>query len=377
MRILVLGTGLVGQAIVRDLADHADFEILAVDQNPDALDTLPVDTRCFNLQEADLTDLSAGFDLVVNAVPGSMGFSVLEQLVQTGIRVVDIAFSPEDPFALDGVVRKHESLAVVDCGVAPGLCNIFAGYCTNLFEKFESYRCYVGGLPAVRRWPYQYGAVFSPSDVIEEYTRPVYILEAGEEVVREPLSGVEWLDFPEVGTLEAFYTDGLRTLRYTMDIPCMYEKTLRYPGHAELMRIFRESGFFGREKITINGTSIQPLAVSTHLLRQQWKMKPEEQDLTIMRVCVTGRTGAQRKRITFDLFDRNDSRTGISSMARTTGYTCTAVVRLIADGCDLRGICPPEWLGKNPEFFESIAAYLKERNVTFRIIEEELLPAER
>ena len=372
MRILVLGTGLVGKAIVFDLAAHEDFEVLAVDQNKECLDTLPVETRCLNLKEADLTTMCEGFDLAVNATPGSMGFSILEKLAQTGIQVVDIAFSPEDPFSLDGVVRKHASLAVVDCGVAPGLCNVFAGYCETLLDDLESYSCYVGGLPAVRRWPYQYAAVFSPSDVIAEYTRPVYVQESGMEVVRKPLSGLEWLDFPEVGTLEAFYTDGLRTLRYTMDIPTMHEKTLRYPGHAELMRIFRESGFFDTEEIEVGGSMVQPLAVTTQLLRNKWRMEPSEQDLTIMRVCVTGRKGARRKRLTFDLFDRYDSRTGTTSMARTTGYTCTAVVRLIADGCDMKGICPPEWLGRKPEYFEAIAAYLKERNVTFRVIEEDL-----
>jgi lysine 6-dehydrogenase len=375
MRILVLGTGLVGQAIVKDLAGHPDFEVTAVDQDPAALEGLPAEIKCVNLREENIENLAAGFDLAVNAVPGWLGFHSLESLVRTGIRVVDIAFSPEDPFTLDALVRKNESLAVVDCGVAPGLCNLLAGYTSTLLDEIESYRCYVGGLPAVRRWPYQYGAVFSPADVIEEYSRPVFVVEAGREVVREALSGVEWIDFPDVGTLEAFYTDGLRTLRYTLDVPNMMEKTLRYPGHAELMRVFRESGFFDSEPVELKGEEVRPLDLTTHLLRRQWEMKPDEQDLTIMRVCVEGRSGTQRKRFQFDLFDRYDPVTGTTSMARTTGYTCTAVVRLIADGCDVEGICPPEWLGRDPACFEAIVSYLKERHVSFCSLEEDLYPA--
>jgi len=370
MRILVLGAGLVGQAIVKDLAGQADFEVTAVDQDQAVLEGLPAHTLCQDLKEADPGKLAAGFNIAVNAVPGWMGFYILESLVQTGIPVVDIAFSPEDPFKLDPVVRNNNSLAVVDCGVAPGLCNILAGYSTTLLDELESYRCYVGGLPAVRRWPYQYGAVFSPADVIEEYTRPVFVLEGGREVVREALSGLEWIDFPEVGTLEAFYTDGLRTLRYTMDIPNMMEKTLRYPGHAELMRVFRESGFFDTSTMDINGTAVQPLALSTKLLRRQWKMKADEQDMTVLRVRITGWKDGHRKLLVFDLFDRYTD--GTNSMARTTGFTCTSVVRLIADGCDLQGICPPEWLGREPSCFKAITSYLKERQVTFRLLEADL-----
>ncbi len=104
-------------------------------------------------------------------------------------------------------------------------------------------------------------------------------------------------------------------------------------------------------------------------------MEPDDQDLTIMRVCVEGRAGTQRRRFQFDLFDRYDTVTGTTSMARTTGYTCTAVVRLIADGCDMKGICPPEWLGRDPACFEAIVSYLKERQVTFLCVEEDLYPA--
>jgi len=125
---------------------------------------------------------------------------------------VDIAFFGEDPFLLDTLARSKDVTAVVDCGVAPGLCNIVVGYVETRLDFIDRYVCYVGGLPKVRKWPYEYKAVFSPKDVLEEYTRPARFVEFGHQVVKPALTDIELLDFPRVGTLEAFNTDGLRSL---------------------------------------------------------------------------------------------------------------------------------------------------------------------
>ena len=130
---------------------------------------------------------------------------------------------------------------MVDCGVAPGLSNIVLGALSLHLDGIDRYDCYVGGLPQERRWPYEYKAVFSPIDVLEEYTRPARYVEYGREVVRPALSDIELLDFPHVGTLEAFNTDGLRSLARTMEIPFMKEKTLRYPGHAKQVGVLAAS----------------------------------------------------------------------------------------------------------------------------------------
>ncbi len=166
-----------------------------------------------------ISNLVSDADLVINAVPGFLGFQTLEQIIQAEKNVVDISFFGEDAFKLDELARKKGVTAIVDCGVAPGLCNIIAGYVTEKMDQVDSYLCYVGGLPEIREWPYEYKVVFSPTDVLEEYTRPARFVENGKEVIYPALSEVELLDFPEIGTLEAFNTDGLRSLLLTLDIP--------------------------------------------------------------------------------------------------------------------------------------------------------------
>ena len=143
--------------------------------------------------------------------------------------------------------RQRGVTAVVDCGVAPGLSNMMLGYHASQ-GAVSSYRCLVGGLPVKRTWPWQYKAPFSPVDVLEEYTRPARLVEGGCIVTRPALSEPELVDLDPVGTLEAFNTDGLRSLLVTMrQVPDMVEKTLRYPGHIDYIRVLRESGFLGTE----------------------------------------------------------------------------------------------------------------------------------
>ncbi len=367
MKIVVLGAGMVGSAMVRDLAPEADVTV--IDLNQGALDRLTARVPCRGIR-ADLREVSdlapyvSDCDLVICAVPGFMGFETLEKVIRAGKDVVDISFFAEDPFLLDDLAREMDVTAVVDCGVAPGLCNIIAGYADARLDRTERYVCYVGGLPQVRQWPYEYKAVFSPIDVLEEYTRPARYVSHGEVVVRPALSEVELIDFPGVGTLEAFNTDGLRTLARTLNAPFMKEKTLRYPGHAELMRVFRESGFFGTEPLKVEGRQVRPIDLTSALLFKMWKMTPGERDQTVFQVTMEGRKEGRRVRATYDLLDRYDPETDTSSMARTTGYTCTIVARQVLRGLfTQRGISPPEIVGRTPGCFEDLMAGYKQRNL--------------
>jgi saccharopine dehydrogenase-like NADP-dependent oxidoreductase len=216
----------------------------------------------------------------------------------------------------------------------------------------------------VRQGPFEYKAVFSPKDVLEEYTRPARFVEFGHEVVEPALSGVELLDFPRAGTLEAFNTDGLRTLAETMNITFMKEKTLRYPGHAELMRVFRESGFFSTEPVKIDGKEVSPLAFTSKLIFDQWTLKEGEEDFTVMQVIVEGQKGTSRLRYVFDLYDEYDRKIGASSMARTTGYTCTIAARQVLNGLFIqKGICPPEFIGRTEGCYENMMNECEKRNI--------------
>jgi lysine 6-dehydrogenase len=371
MKIIVLGAGLVGGPMAADLAADPSFEVTAVDIDAAALDRLSqnthIQTRRVDLSRPeDVRALVGGFDLVLSAVPGFMGFRTLQAILEAGKSVVDIAFFPEDPFALDALAKARGATALVDCGVAPGMSNVLTGYSQHRLDEVRSVLIYVGGLPEVREWPYDYKAVFSPSDVIEEYVRPARYVQNGALVVRPALSDPELLYFPGLGTLEAFNTDGLRTLIGTIAAPDMKEKTLRYPGHIDKMAVLRETGFFSQDEIEVGGLRVRPLDVTAKLLFPKWKMGPSDRDVTVMKIVVEGRKDGQDRHYTYDLLDRFDETTGVHSMARTTGYTATVAARLLTSGLyKERGVFAPESLGARPDCVEFLLAGLKERGIIY------------
>ncbi|MBT1696293.1 saccharopine dehydrogenase NADP-binding domain-containing protein [Fulvivirgaceae bacterium PWU4] len=370
-KIVVLGAGLVGKAIALDLAKH--FEVTSLDISEEALKALQASG--ISTRKTDITDTSAlqaaiePFDLVVGAVPGFLGLQTARTVIEAGKNMVDISFFPEDPFQLDDLAKKKNVTIVTDCGVAPGMGNIILGY-HNKRMKVSAYECLVGGLPVVREWPYEYKAVFSPIDVIEEYIRPARYVQNGAVVVKEALSDPELIHFDGVGTLESWNSDGLRSLIRTMPgIPDMIEKTLRYPGCIEYLRVLRESGFFSYEEIDVKGVKIRPVDVTARLLFPKWKLKPGEEEFTVMRIRIKGQENGSEKLYEYNLLDRTDKPTSTLSMARTTGYTCTAAVHLVLDGkFNRKGICPPEYLGEEEAHFSFIMNHLKERDVIYKMV---------
>ncbi|MEJ2217405.1 MAG: saccharopine dehydrogenase C-terminal domain-containing protein [Gemmatimonadota bacterium] len=369
--VVVLGCGRVGSAIVRDLDADDDFRVTAVDASTASLDRLQdtdAERVSANLSEPDeIFRVIGDADLVVGAVPGAMGHATLRAVIEAGRNVVDISFFPEDPFTLDTLARERDVVALVDCGLAPGLSNLLLGRMEAELDRVDRFRCLVGGLPLERRLPFQYKAPFSPADVIEEYTRPARLREGGTDVERPALSEVELVDLPGMGTLEAFNTDGLRTVLRTSDVPWMVEKTMRYPGHADLMRAFRETGLFDTEPLEMDGRAVAPRELTSHLLFEHWRFDEGEPDVSVMRVEVDGELDGQATHRVFDLLDHYDAATGISSMARTTGYTCTAGVRLVAKGLYSEpGITPPEILGRDADNFAFLMDRLAERDIVFR-----------
>ena len=365
--IAVLGAGRVGNAIARDLSSK--YSVTAFDislSNLAELENWPeIQTSKVDLQSNDLKELLKGFNLFISAVPGFMGFETLKKVIQCGKNVVDISFFPEDPFVLDELAKQMKVCAVVDCGVAPGMGNIILGR-FNEVMKVQSYECLVGGLPEIREWPFQYKAGFSPIDVIEEYIRPARYVKNGALIVREALSDPELIDFDKVGTLESFNTDGLRSLIKTMEIPDMIEKTLRYPGSLEPLRVLRDCGLFSDKPIDVNGVQVRPVDLTSKLLFPKWKLEKEDIDLTVMRITMRGNQNGEHMTVRYDLYDIKDIDNQVSSMARTTGYTCTAVANLMLNGkYTSHGINPPEYLGIEEAHFNFILKYLEDRNVNY------------
>jgi lysine 6-dehydrogenase len=373
---IVLGAGMVGSVMAADLARDPGWRVTVADLRAESLEAAagrvaaggaPVTTV-----RADLSDASAvrraveAHDLVLGALPSALGFAALRAVIEAGKDCCDISFMGEDPLELDGPARERGVTVVVDCGVAPGMSHLIAGYEASRLRPCERLDIYVGGLPRERRWPFQYKAAFAPSDVLEEYTRPARCVEGGRVVTREALGEPEPIDFPGIGTLEGVLTDGLRSLTRTLRVPSMREKTLRYPGHSDLMRAFRETGLFSTDPVEVAGARVRPRDLTAALLFPKWTYRPGEEDLTVMRVVAEGTLEGRRVRSTWDLFDAYDRASGVSSMARVTAFPCTVVGRMIASGrVKGPGVLAPEHLGQRAGVLDEVLAALEQRGVRF------------
>ena len=369
--IIVLGAGMVGSAIAIDLSKKHYVVLTDLQQN--VLETVKQKCDRLIIQQLDVTNkkqLQSSIkqhDLVICAVPGFLGFETLRTIIETEMNVIDISFFPENALVLNNLAKDKNITAIVDCGVAPGMDNIILGH-YNEIMRLTDFECLVGGLPKVKKWPFNYKAPFSPIDVIEEYTRPARYVENSKEIIREPLTDCEYVEFDGVGTLESFNSDGLRSIIYTMPhIPNMKEKTLRYPGHVEYVKVLKESGFFREDKIEVNGNLISPLEFTSKILFNEWKLEDEEEELTVMRVTVKGENAkGQIEEVVYHLHDEYCRETKTSSMSRTTGYTATAAANLFLEGLFVeKGVFPPELVGKSEKCFDYFIEYLKERNIHY------------
>ena len=365
---MVLGGGRVGSAIVRDLTADDGFSVLGVDLDPVRVERMTdfgADGVVADLSEpGNVSKAVADADLVVGAVPGFMGYRTVERVLQEGKPMVDISFFPEDAFGLDRLAREAGVCCLVDCGIAPGLSNLILGRMEEHLDETTSFHCLVGGLPVERTWPWEYKAPFSPGDVIEEYVRPARLRRDGVEITLPALSEVELVDFPGLGSLEAFNTDGLRSLLRTCKAPDMVEKTMRYPGHAVRMRVLRDAGFFSTEEVQAASGVVRPRDVTEALLFSAWQFEEGEPDLTVMRIVVEGKQNGGAVRHTYNLLDYYNPDTETSSMARTTGYTCTAMVNLVAGGLWKEpGLAPPEIVGRNVDCYNAVLKHLEDRGV--------------
>jgi len=378
MKVVVLGAGYVGNVMARELAEDPSTEVSIVDINQEVLDKLKHDYNlhgiCADLSNPNtIKDVVKDFDLVIGALPYHIGYKVIEAVIEAGKSMVDITYFEEDVLNLDELAKEKGVTIVVDCGVAPGSSNIILGYIDSLLDRTDSFLCYVGGLPVERNWLFDYRSPYPPIEVLEEYVLLARYIENSELVVKPALSELEFLDFPEVGTLVGINTDGLRTLLKTMDIPFMKEKTLRYPAHIEMMQTLIKTGFLNTEEIDVKGKRIKPIELTGKLLLDHWMFEEGDEDHTIMKIVIEGMKDDKKLRYTYDMLDKYDREKRILSIARTTGYTCTAVARILLEGkFKEKGIIPPELLGKHSEVYHQIIEYLRKRNVIFKETIEEL-----
>lgn len=361
---------MVGAVMADDLAREPAFEVSVADLRETALERAHALNPRVRGVRADLSDpaevrrLAEGADLVCGALSSALGFATLRAVIEAGRPYADISFMPEDAWELDALARERGVACIVDAGVAPGLSNLLAGRLVDELAPCERLRILVGGLPRVRTKPFEYKAGFAPSDVIEEYTRPSRVVEHGAVVVREALSEVELVDFEGLGTLEAFVTDGLRSLAVTMPVPNMVEKTMRYPGHADLMRAMRSAGLFSKDEVSVGGARVRPLDVTSAVLFPKWTYEEGEEDLTALRVEAEGVPDGRRTRVVYELLDTYSRTERATSMSRTTALPCALFARWLASGRWSRpGVVAPEIPGRESALVDDLLAGLAARGV--------------
>ena len=371
MKIIVIGAGLIGGVIARDLVALQEYQISVADIDQQKLEILSKDLNVTTVP-ADLSDIKeidkiiADQDIVVCAVPGFLGFNIFKTAIESGKNIVDISSMSENQMELDDLAKKDEVTAVVEMGVAPGISNMIVGYVDSLLDETESAEILVGGLPVKREFPFEYKITWSLRDTLEQNVIPAKIVENGKLIEKEALSEVEIINFPKLGSLEAFNTDGLGNLIHTLKIPFMKEKTLRYPGYADKMRMLRETGFFSDTAIDINGMKVKPLDFTSELLTPHWKLKEGENELIIMRVIVQGIKNNQKLRYTYNMLDYFDKKTMTTSMARNTGFPASIMSHLIAKRDFLKkGVFPGEYIGRDHQIYQTVMKELEKRNIFY------------
>ena len=354
--IVVLGGGMVGSAIARDLKEN-QYNVTVADID------LGINSRLkkYNIEfiRLDFSDINSvsklvkNYDLVIGAVPGFMGFNILRAIIESQINVVDISFMPEDSRDLNLLAKENGVTAITDAGVAPGLSNLLFGKAFFEFSELISAVCYVGGLPRNPKPPWWYKSVFSPTDVIEEYTRPARFIKNGELVTKPAMTDIEQIEFKDIGYLDAFNSDGLRSL-LDMPIPNMIEKTLRFRGHIQKIIDMKDQGLFAVDKINSTADS----------LFKSWISKEGDFDQTIMRLEFTGKKNEKNIIETLDFIDYYDESKNISSMARTTGYTCSAAADIVLSNLFIdKGVFTMESIGDNSSLTSIILKYLSDRDI--------------
>ena len=379
----VFGAGSVGRAIIYDLYERVTgSNLLVVDANPSNLEAASKIASKAEFKKADLKDVDDFYrimkdvDIAVNSLPGRFGKLSWVASIKAKTDLVDVSYSEDDPTYYHVQAGEAGVTIVPDAGVAPGLSNMMAGRAYAQLEEVKELKIYVGGIPERPIPPLGYLVTWSPEDLIEEYVRDARLIESGSLTKKPALSDLERIYIPEIGELEAFLTDGLRTMLKTLKgVEFMAEKTLRWPGHAEKIELLRTLGYFSKEPIS-NSEGITPAHVTARLFRE--KLKGDSKDLVILIVQAKGRRSPSNMEIEYRMVDRYDEATGLTALARTTAFSATGIVKLIAEGSiPGPGVLPPEVIGMDENLFALMAEWLSWRGIRIveRVTESRMIPS--
>ncbi len=350
MDVAVVGAGLMGSVIARDLANSPDVKrVVIVDSDNSKLRFISRKSRKIEAVAIDvnnrgrLSRVLADADVCVVALPHVISVAVDRISLESGTNALDLAFE-DSQMKLDSLARRKRAVLIPGCGLAPGLSNMLVVHGSRFLDEVHEGHIWVGGIPQNPQPPLEYRLVFSIKGLLNEYLSRARIMRNGKIVSVEPFSDVEEVSFPNpVGRCEAFFTDGLATLLYSKrKFNQLDERTVRWPGHAEKIGFLVRAGFFEKKRIKVNGGEVSPLDFSSALLTRLLK-QGDDRDITVMRVETSGSKNGKRVTVTHELLDRYDERTGTTSMGKTTGFTCSIVCQMVGRGeIEGRGLLPPE-----------------------------------
>ncbi|TVP55869.1 MAG: saccharopine dehydrogenase [Gemmatimonadales bacterium] len=371
MKVLVLGGGAQGSAAAYDLLQDPEVEEVVIgDMNPDGSPAFlaPHVGGRLRLEVVDARDSDSvreamrGMDAVVCALPYYFNTEMTRLAIEVGAHFADLGGNTEiveEQRAMDAEAKAAGVSVIPDCGLAPGMVNILAQAGIDELDKTESVRMWVGGLPQDPEPPLNYQIVYSMEGVLDYYTTPGLVLHEGKPVEVEALTGMEELEFPEpLGRLEAFYTaGGISTLpyRYEGELGTMEYKTLRYPGHARIMKAIRDLGLLDDTPVRVGDSEITPRQFFIDRVSPTLR-KPEGRDLVALRVEIRGTRNGEAAGIRYDLLDRYDEATGITAMMRTTGYSL-ALTGLMQCRGQIReqGVRTPDETVEPPAYMDGLA----------------------
>ena len=345
--MLVLGAGLQGSACTYDLLQNPDvtqvrLADLHFDHLPPFLKPLSgprlIPTTLDVRDRAAVLAIMRESDAVMSAIPYYFNLQLAECAVEAGVHFCDLGGNTEIVFKQKQLSDRAAAKGITivpDCGVAPGMVNILAQHGIEQLDAVESVRIYVGGLPQNPEPPLNYQIVYSLEGVLDYYTTLSWVVRDGKRVHVTALSEREIVEFDQpAGSLEAFHTaGGLSTMafRYEGTIPTMEYKTLRYPGHAEMMEAIRALGLLDLEPVDVKGQKVVPRDVFVSVVGPKLT-KPQGKDLLALRVTVTGTKAGKPAKRQFDVIDTYDEKHGISAMMRTTGYSLSITGQMQARG---------------------------------------------
>lgn len=370
MKVLVLGAGMMGSAVVFDLAKSDLVESITV-ADIDAgrartvsekiggskTKAVAVDVRSYN----DVVKLIKDCEVTISAVTLYHNDMLTKAAIQGRRHFCDLGGSDEilkGQKALDMDAKRADVVIVPNCGLAPGMANVIAMYGVNKFDRVQSVKIRVGGLPEHPRPPLNYQLVFSIEGLLKEYTERAKVLRGGKVEYVNPLSEVETVEIPGFDkSLEAFHTSGGASLLPELlegRVDSLDYKTIRYRGHAEKMKTLLDLGFANTDPISIGDHIATPRELFGELLKK--KLSFGDRDVVLMKVDVQGVKEGREQTVTFTMIDRFDQHTSQTAMMRTTAYPVSIIAQMIVKGeISSKGVSTPEECVPPGRFIEELS----------------------